>query len=430
MQEIKKPLTVVIISDVCLVNSGVALQTRFLIDGLLKKYPGKYKFVQLGVAIDHPNMTPIKTDIWGEDCIIVPTKGYFNPGDYSQKLFLRSMLMQFKPDVLILFNDPRFFYGLWEMGDEVYGKVPVIYNHLWDAPPYPKYNKVFYESCQHIVCLNKQIYNWLKEDGFTNIDYITHALDYNIFKPNNDEMANINLKKKIFGDDKANHRVFFYNSRNARRKMTAHLIKCFYNFWKDLPKKDAILFLHSRPDDPEGANLEVLLNDLYPTLAQSGCVKFSINPIEPQTMAEFYNLADCTMNISMHEGFGLSCLESLASGTPSIATETGGLQDQIYDPETGKEWGVKLPVKENILTGAQVIPYIYETYYAEADVVAAMHKIYNTPRNEIKALGKEASEWVRKRFNMDYLIENWNRVLTENHLKFKASPYKFSLGEV
>ena len=42
-----------------------------------------------------------------------------------------------------------------------------------------------------------------------------------------------------------------------------------------------------------------------------------------------YNMADCTINISDAEGFGLATLESLACETPIIVNMTGGLQEQV-----------------------------------------------------------------------------------------------------
>ena len=47
-----------------------------------------------------------------------------------------------------------------------------------------------------------------------------------------------------------------------------------------------------------------------------------------------YNMADCTINISDAEGFGLGTLESLSCETPIIVTMTGGLQEQVTDGES------------------------------------------------------------------------------------------------
>jgi glycosyltransferase involved in cell wall biosynthesis len=44
-----------------------------------------------------------------------------------------------------------------------------------------------------------------------------------------------------------------------------------------------------------------------------------------------YNCADCVINISNNEGFGLGTLEAIFAGTPIVVNMTGGLQFQIGD---------------------------------------------------------------------------------------------------
>ena len=42
-----------------------------------------------------------------------------------------------------------------------------------------------------------------------------------------------------------------------------------------------------------------------------------------------YNIADVMCNPSSAEGFGLTHMEAIMSGTPTIASVIGGLQDQM-----------------------------------------------------------------------------------------------------
>lgn len=46
-------------------------------------------------------------------------------------------------------------------------------------------------------------------------------------------------------------------------------------------------------------------------------------PVEPAELPFYYRAADWTLSPSMYEGFGLTLLESWASGTPVLATPTG-----------------------------------------------------------------------------------------------------------
>mgnify|MGYP001338710507 CR=1 FL=1 len=73
-------------------------------------------------------------------------------------------------------------------------------------------------------------------------------------------------------------------------------------------------------------------------------------------------MADCTVCISDAEGFGLSANESLACGTPIIATKTGGLTRQVVDHRDGTENGFALEPDVRSMVGSQMVPYIYEDY--------------------------------------------------------------------
>jgi D-inositol-3-phosphate glycosyltransferase len=54
-----------------------------------------------------------------------------------------------------------------------------------------------------------------------------------------------------------------------------------------------------------------------------------------QDLPTIYSAADITVIPSYHESFGLAAVESLASGTPVVATRSGGLTTIIRDGETG-----------------------------------------------------------------------------------------------
>jgi len=123
-------------------------------------------------------------------------------------------------------------------------------------------------------------------------------------------------------------------------------------------------------------------------------------------------------------------LESLASGTPAIAAETGGLQDQIWDKETKEEWGVKLPIKLNVLAGNQAVPYIYNTHTLTEDIVAALHKMHNMSREETKAIGAKAATWAREKFSMEKLITSWDKAISETYNKFHAAKHRFDFKEI
>jgi len=144
---------VIILSDHALSTSGVGTQTRHLVQGLLEK--NKWSFRQFGAALKHIDYDTV---VVNEDFIIKPIDGF---GDRD---LIRITLATEKPDVLFIFTDPRFFIWLFEMEDEVHQMCPIVWWHVWDNYPYPKYNSVLYESTDMINCHSFLTYEMIKEN--------------------------------------------------------------------------------------------------------------------------------------------------------------------------------------------------------------------------------------------------------------------------
>ena len=127
-----KKIKVLVIADNPLAPSGVGTQTRYMIESLLRTR--EFSFVCLAGAIKHADYKPIKVDGYGDDWVIFPVDGYGNPD------IIRTFLYNHKPDIVWFMTDPRFWIWLWEMENEIRANVPMVYYHVWDNYPYPKYN--------------------------------------------------------------------------------------------------------------------------------------------------------------------------------------------------------------------------------------------------------------------------------------------------
>ena len=127
--------------------------------------------------------------------------------------------------------------------------------------------------------------------------------------------------------------------------------------------------------------------------------------IPPDALAQMYNIADCTLNISDAEGFGLATLESLSSGVPIIVNMTGGLQEQVTD---GEEWfGIGIEPASKTIVGSQEVPYIYEDRLNKEDFLNALRTMYNMPKEERKTLGAKGREHVIKNYNFIDFEKKW-----------------------
>lgn len=406
-----KKYRILTMSDHPLVSSGVGTQTKYVLEGLLRT--GRYQVRSLGGAIKHQDYRPQKLHEYGDDWIIFPIDGYGDP------TLIRQFLDAEKPDAIWFMTDPRFFAWLGEMSDEIRDRnIPLLYNHVWDEKPVPTYNKDFYNSCDFIGCISQLTYDIVKACGHDDCAYIPHAVDPDVFKP-------------MTAVDRAKHRelamsahkdkfVMFYNSRNARRKMTSDVVSFFKQMLDKVGQDKAFLLMHTDPHDQEGANLIEVCNMLGLKPDQ---VAFSNQRVPPEQMAIFYGIADVTVCLSNNEGFGLSSLESLMSGTPVISIRTGGLQDQNYDKETGKEFGVSLYPKVKSLTGSQQIPYIFDCRTTDEDILAAYLKMYNMPKHEMEILRAECAAHARKNFVLADMIKAWDNATVRKITEFKSNGY-------
>jgi len=380
------------ISDHPLSPSGVGTQTKYMIEGMLKT--GKYQFVSFGGAIQHPDHNPQHTEEWGQDWIIWPVDGY---GDGDK---VRAMIQAQKPDILWFMTDPRFYTWLWDIENEIRAHMPMVYYHVWDNYPYPKFNRPFYLSNDHVACISKLTHD-IVETVAPEVDssYIPHAVDGNIFRPHPPQDVKTFRQQRGL-DDKF---VCFWNNRNARRKQSGTLIFWFKDFLDRVGHDKATLIMHTDIKDQHGQDLEAIIHELG---LINGEVLFSREKVAPEDLAMVYNGADLTINISDAEGFGLSTLESLSCGTPILVNKTGGLQDQITDGET--VFGVGLEPSSKAIIGSQQVPYIYEDRLNREDFLDGLTELYEMGAEKRAEIGLLGREWTEKTFNFDTYIQTWD----------------------
>lgn len=402
----EEKIKVLTISDVPLSTSGVGLQTRNFIEALLKT--GRYKVVSLGGAIKHQNYNPIRTEEWGDDFVVYPVDGFGNEGT------IRSILRNEKPDIMWIMTDPRFFEWLWAMDNEIRSLVPLVYYHVWDNYPYPTFNKPWYMSNDKIVTISK-----VTDDIVKNVapevdsEYLPHAVNSEVFKPFDKELLT-KLRKDNFGDN-SDKFIFFWNNRNAKRKLSGSVIYWFKEFLDKVGHEKAMLLMHTNPKDPNGPDLEAIIAEFG---LDNGQVLFSTNKLPDHDMAALYNIVDCTINVSDAEGFGLATLESLSCATPVIVNMTGGLQEQVTDGESF--FGVPINPVSKAVIGSQNVPFIYEDRVGQEDFVAALIKMCELSNEERAEMGQKGREHILKNYSYERYQTRWVEIMDETHEKFSS----------
>jgi len=321
-----------------------------------------------------------------------------------------------RPDVLMLFTDPRFFIWVMEMEDEIHQVCPIVWNHLWDQCEFgPVFNKVLFDSTDMLNCINRPTYEFLKglypEDSHPGkVNWAPHALPTDLFKPMSEQDA-LNHKRRILKGKPDDEFVVLWVNRNARRKMPGDVLWSWKMFVDELQKKHghakATLMMHTDPLDQEGPNLFQIVD----MLGLKNNVVFSRDRTSFEEMNVFYNVCDTVLNRSCAEGFGLSTLEGMYCGKPIIALKTGGLERQVVDYTDGSENGVALPVEYKTMVGSQMVPYIIEDHVKNETVAAAIMKMYDMGPEKRKALGQKAMKYAHDEFGLGKLINTWDKTL-------------------
>ena len=415
MVEKKKLL---LLSDHALSTSGVGCQSRFLVNGLVET--GRWTVRQFGAAIKHTDYRPVKVN---DDFIIKPVDGFGDPQ------LLKTTLAVEKPDVILLFTDPRFFIWLWEMEEEIHQICPIAYWHVWDNRPVPMFNKVLYDSTDLINCHSYDTYEYVKEIAPGRTNFIPHAVPKTVFYPLSD-VDRVDHKMSVLGPERVDHFTAFWVNRNAKRKRPADLLWAWSNFLNKLEEKHghrkATLLMHTDPEDPEGPNLYSVVE----MLGIKDDVVFSVDRIEFEKMNVLHNICDFTINTSYAEGFGLSTLEAMMCGKPIIAVHTGGQKRQVVDHRDGSENGFCLPVEFTSLVGSQNVPYIYEDYVSVETIADRMMQMYELGPEGRKKLGEKAMSYAHSEFALENTVKRWDETLTDLTQSWKKNYTRWDVSEI
>ena len=397
------------IGDHPLSPSGVGTQTKYMIEALLKT--GRYQFICLGGAVKHENYQPQQVDPWMDDWRIFPVDGY---GNHE---IIRSVMQKEKPDVLWFMTDPRFYGWLWEIENEIRVNMPMVYYHVWDNSPFPVFNGRFYRSTDEVVCISK-----VTREILSNVSpevsscYLPHAVNSNVFYKykTDEEKAKIEiLRNRITVESSNNHKnpnkkVFFWNNRNARRKQSGTLVWWFKEFLDEVGHDKACLLMHTDARDPHGQDLPHIIEHLG---VNDGQVLISTSKVAPNELADMYNSADFTVNISDAEGFGLATLESLSCGTPIIVNMTGGLQEQVTDGENWFGYGID-PASKAVI-GSLDVPYIYEDRISQKDFNKALKGALKLRQKTYKKMSIQGREHVKNNYNFEQYEKGWVKIMDE-----------------
>ena len=154
---------------------------------------GEYEVFSLAGAIKHQDYTMIIPEQFEGRWKILPVDAY------GTQDLLREIIAHEKPDLLWFMTDPRFYGWMWEIDDEIRNNLSMVYYHVWDNYPYPKFNKKWYDSNDLVVTISKvtdDIVRTVSPD--IEVIYHPHAVPPDVFNPNKDPGEVEFLKKLIY----------------------------------------------------------------------------------------------------------------------------------------------------------------------------------------------------------------------------------------
>jgi len=422
-----KKKKILLLSDDLRLHSGVGTMSREIVLNSVSDFD----WVQVGGAIKHPDAgkrIDLSNDISKEtgvddvSVIIYPTDGYGNPD------LIRHLMDVEKIDIVMHFTDPRFWGWLYNMEHEIRQYMPLIYLNIWDDLPFPHWNENAYESCDLLMAISKQTYNINKHvcqrkprvEG-VDLTYLPHGVGenkfYKIDEHHNEFSKYYDFREKTLKRLNIDPEfIFFFNSRNIRRKGVSNLILAYKLFCDKIGKEAAAetcLLLHCERVDPNGTDLPAV----HRALAPEYNVKFTDAKFPTNELNYLYNMANVTCQPSTAEGFGLSVCESLMSGTPIIASCIGGLQDQmgfvkddgsyLTEKDFTSEWPSNadgrytkcgewaFPLWPTLtLQGSPQTPYIYDSIININEISEKLLETYGLGTKELSSRGASGRKYV------------------------------------
>jgi len=153
--------------------------------------------------------------------------------------------------------------------------------------------------------------------GISDSKVIPYGIDLSRFKPGNKSLA----RKKLGIKD--NVKVFLFSGAQAEKSLF----------------KDATTVINSMAAILKQTNQNVLLIVLGYSKHKKEIVPPSVRFVPFQndlsTVIDYFHAADVYLHAAKGENFPLTILEAMACGLPVIATDVGGIPDQVVHNETG-----------------------------------------------------------------------------------------------
>jgi len=302
--------------------------------------------------------------------------------DYGNYHHLVDVVRDSCYDACMVIGDPHLLAHVYRASTFVRSKMPLIYYHVWDsATPVPTFNAPVYQCFDHIACASQETFRAVQKTSSCNASLIPHGVDLGVFNTGHD--PDTSEIRQAFPDQN----IVLFVGTNQRRKNIAQTIQAFS---ETTNVDESQLFLKTNLDGH--FNIHELA-EYYGVADRTNVITKTLESCE---MAhQLYSAADVVINVPHREGFGLTPLEAVACGTPSITSYTGGLKDQ----QTSLHYSIN-PSHHHVESDRES-RLVQEVYVRTQDISSLIdHILINPPQktdvhNEICTLDMDSTSMCR-----------------------------------
>lgn len=247
------------------------------------------------------------------------------------------------------------------------------------------------------------------------IHVIPHGIDLEFYRP-------VSKRTPLQGGRGFN---FLAISTHVERKNIRHLVMAFLEEFRE--HEDVALFLLLRPEFGTTQNNVIHEFDEWEKryFQKSAPILLSTGYITRETLRDFYSNADAYVMPS-NEGFGLTLLEAMASGTPVIALKYGGILDFVNDKN-----GYLVPKGRSFVSkDINSIAYMGDRFF-EPDVMklrSVMRHVFEN-RQEANQKGLRGRNDCEKYYTWDRTAIEISKIIEETYLNSQKRSTDNSVGK-
>ena len=257
-------------------------------------------------------------------------------------------------------------------------------------------------AATYIVSFVEYGRSMLKRAGFENVYRpIPHGVDCDIYKPL--PFPKEQMRKWLGFKDKS-FIITIPKMNKGDRVKISEMLEGIATFLQNNPDvvSEVGVYLHTQSASPQGTDL----NQVIKSLGLEQLVRF----VEPyayfqgyneQEMARVYNASDCTLMATASEGFGIPIIESMAVGTPVIASDWMAPKE-LLEPVTPE-----LLVKPKAEYWTQVPS---KNFVPDVDDIA--DKIETVLNEDPETYKKKLVPYAKANFDWDKIISEWESFFT------------------